>query len=166
MYPVIRKRSPDTALHHLRYLAYKYARNRYPTVPKYALSISRYNDNTANGLTRCIIDFIRYSGGQAERISCTGRILDKRKQYVDSVGFHRTVGSIQWIKPSMQSGTADISATYGGLSIKIEVKIGRDRQRPSQAAYQCQIEAAGGFYFIAHDFQSFYEWFIEIYKSQ
>ncbi len=149
----------------LKQLALEHARKKYASVPDHALVIPRYKDKKANDLTRCIIEFIRFSGGQAERISSTGRVFDKRKQYIDVVGFRRAVGSIQWIKPSMQSGTADISATYSGLSIKIEVKIGRDRQSPSQAAYQRQIEAAGGVYFIARDFEGFYNWFNEIFKT-
>jgi len=47
----------------------------------------------------------------------------------------------------------------------VEVKVGSDRQSPAQATYQLQIEGAGGLYYIARDFQSFYNWFKEIFKA-
>ena len=59
----------------------------------------------------------------------------------------------------MQKGTADISATIKGRSVKIEVKIQGDKQGAAQRTYQSQVEASGGLYFIAKDFQSFYNWY-------
>ncbi len=120
----------NQGLKELRRLAMDHTRRKYASVPDHALVISKYSDKTANGLTRAIIDYIRFCGGQAERISCTGRILDKRKQYVDTVGFHRMVGSVQWIRSSMQKGTSDISAVFNGVSLKIEVE-GRPGQTKS-----------------------------------
>lgn len=149
----------------LRRLALEHAQRRYPNVPAHAIAVTRYNDKTANGLTKCIIDFIRLHGGQAERINSTGRILDNRKHYTDVVGFNRTVGSIQWIPGTGQKGTADVSATYNGVSLKIEVKIGRDQQSQAQVAYQRQIEMSGGVYYIAKDFESFYHWFTEKFQT-
>lgn len=149
----------------LRRLAFEDLRNRYPAVPEYAIPKPKYNDHTANGLTKCIIDFIQLKGGQAERISCTGRILDCRKKHIDVVGFHRTIGSVTWIPSSMQPGTADISGVYRGISIKVEVKVGRDQQSLSQVTYQHQVESAGGLYFVAQDFDSFYNWFNHIFKT-
>jgi hypothetical protein len=43
--------------------------------------------------------------------------------------------------------------------VKIEVKIGKDRQSEAQKKYQEDIERAGGVYLIARDFDSFVEWF-------
>jgi len=134
-------------------------RLRYPNVPEYGRVIPNYTDKTANGLTKCIIDFIRLNNFQSERINCTGRVIDRRKTYTDVLGHSRTVGSIDYVKTSGQTGTADISATIQGRSVKIEVKIGRDRQRPEQIEYQKQIEASGGLYFIATDFEQFFTWY-------
>ena len=65
----------------------------------------------------------------------------------------------KFVKSAMTKGTADISATIKGLSVKIEVKIGKDRQSPEQKKYEQDIINAGGYYFIAKDFNLFYEWY-------
>ena len=116
-------------------------------------------DKTANGLTKCIILYVRLRGGQAERINTMGRPIDRRKVYQDAVGLTRSIGSIEWIKGTGTRGSADISATIKGQSVKIEVKIGTDRQSQAQKEYEKNIEAAGGIYYIARDFTSFVEWY-------
>lgn len=115
----------------------------------------KYRDDTANGLTKLIIDFLRLRGWQAERINSTGRMIDHRKQVKDCMGRTHTIGSAQWIPSSGQVGTADISATIQGKSVKIEVKIGADRQRHEQRMYQSDVENAGGIYFITKSFDDF-----------
>ncbi len=64
-----------------------------------------------------------------------------------------------WTKGTSTAGSADISATIKGRSVKIEVKIGKDRQSEAQKRYQEMIERAGGIYIIAKDFDSFVEWY-------
>ena len=59
----------------------------------------------------------------------------------------------------MQKGTADVSATIQGKSVKIEIKIGKDRQSEEQKKYQQQIIKAGGYYFIATSFDEFIIWY-------
>ena len=124
----------------------------------------KFSGKTANGLTKAIIKFIQLSGGQAERISTTGRMIDQRKTYTDVVGVRRTIGSTKWIPSTSTKGSADISATINGKSVKIEVKIGRDRQSEAQKKYQSDIERAGGIYYLAKDFESFYQWYNENFK--
>ena len=136
------------------------AKNKYPNVPTYALNTSKVIVSTANGLTKAIIDYIRLSGGQAERISCEGRVIDARKTYTDCIGRIKTIGTIKRVKSTSTIGTADISATIKGRSVKIEVKIGNDKQSEAQKQYQKNVENAGGVYFIAKDFQTFFEWYI------
>ena len=103
-------------------------------------------DTTANGLTRCIIDFIKLHGGQAERITVMGRPTE-------------VCGRVKWGKSHMTVGTADISATIQGRSVKIEVKIGTDKQSKKQKKYQSDIERAGGIYYIARNFTDFVRWY-------
>lgn len=122
-----------------------------------------YTDKTANGLTKMIIDWINYNGGQAERINTTGRLI-KAKTYKDVMGITKTIGQDKWIKGTGTLGSADISATIQGKSVKIEVKIGRDKQSDVQKQYQEAIEKAGGIYYIAKDFDSFYNWYNETFK--
>lgn len=148
-------------LQHLKRLALDMNRQKYPTFPDHLRPAPKYSDKTANGLTKCIIDFLNFSGHQAERISSTGRFIDNRQTYTDVIGITRTIGSGKWIPGSTAKGTADISATVQGRSVKIEVKIGKDRQSPDQVAYQQKIEKAGGVYIICKNFNDLYTWYNE-----
>lgn len=123
---------------------------KYHCFPEHYSPKPKYTDKTANGLTICIIDYIRLSGNQAERINCTGRKV-------------KINGKERWIPTAGQKGTADISATKLieldgrriGVKVAIEVKVGRDRQSDAQRLYQHQIEHAGGVYLIATSFEQF-----------
>jgi hypothetical protein len=92
-------------------------------------------------------------------------VIDNRKTYTDVIGRTKTIGSTKYIPTTGTKGSADISATIAGKSVKIEVKIGKDRQSEHQKVYQDQIENAGGDYFIAKDFDSFYNWFSNFIKQ-
>lgn len=124
----------------------------HPHFPVKYIPKQRRSDKTANGLTQCIIDYIRLHGGQAERIAIMGRPQQVGRQVV-------------WTKSHMTVGTADISATIHGRSVKIEVKIGKDRQSTEQKEYQQQIEQAGGIYYIATDFPTFKKWYESLWTN-
>ena len=152
-------------IEHLRALRLAKTIKSFPNVPEYALPKTEYNERSANGLTRCILDFLNLSGYQAERINTMGRMLDNRKTYTDVIGRTKTIGSTKYIPTTGTKGSADISATINGRSVKIEVKWKADRQSADQKAYQEQVERAGGVYYIAKDFDSFYAWFNEFIKQ-
>ena len=142
---------------------------KYPSIPPHARPKPKYSDKNANSLTKCIIDFIQLNGFQAERVNSMGRQVDRRKTVKDVLGRTRTVGSVEWIKGTSTKGTADISATILGISVKIEVKCkatGDNYQSNDQKAYQKKIEQAGGVYLIARDFQGFFNWFNEFVKPR
>lgn len=147
------------ALNILKELKLKQIKRDYPSIPDHAVKQPKYSDKTANGLTSCIIDFLKLSGCQAERINTMGRPIDSRKQVTDVIGKTKTIGSMTWGKSTATKGSADISATIKGRSVKIEVKIGKDRQSDFQKKYQADIEQSGGIYFIAKDFETFYDFF-------
>lgn len=133
----------------------KYPNFPYPIKPK-------YSDASSNGLTKCVIDFIKVKGFHAERINSTGSMRDNTKTITDVLGRKRTIGSVTWIKSTTQNGTSDISATIKGKSIKIEIKCaasGDKYQSERQKIYQKQIEASGGVYLIVREFKDFYNWF-------
>ena len=140
-------------------------KRKYPEFPTNAYPEPKYTDKTANGLTKCIIDFITFSGGQAERINTMGRMLDNTKVVTDVLGNKKMIGSKKYIPTTGTKGSADISATIRGRSVKIEVKIGADRQSEHQKQYEQAITSAGGVYVIAKDFDGFIEWFNEFIKS-
>jgi hypothetical protein len=64
----------------------------------------------------------------------------------------------KWTPGQSTKGTADISATIRGRSVKIEIKQ-KDKQSEAQKQYQQAIENAGGVYIIVRDFDSFVEWY-------
>ena len=128
---------------------------KYPNMPLDYIPLYKYTDKTANGLTRCIIDYLEFNGCQAERISTTGRMVDNTKTFTNVIGITKQIGSKKWIKGSGTKGSADISATINGKSVKIEVKIGKDRQSEHQKKYQESIEKSGGIYLIAKSFEDF-----------
>lgn len=158
-----------SALSLLKKLALQNEWEKHPNYPKHlTIAVRKYTDKTSNGLTKCIIDFIKFNGGQAERISNTGRPIDRREVVTNVIGQQRQIGSIEWIPGTGANGTADISATIQGYSVKIEVKckVTGDRyQSQDQKLYQQAIEAAGGLYIIAREFQQFYNWYGETFSK-
>jgi hypothetical protein len=131
----------------------------HPLIPLYAVVEPRYEDKTTNGLTKCVIDFLNSVGCQAERISSEGKVIDKRETVSNVIGQSVSIGNIKRVKSVGQLGTADISATIHGRSVKIEIKKGNDRQSEAQKAYQKSIEDAGGVYLIVRSFLEFIAWF-------
>lgn len=114
--------------------------------------------STANGLTWAIIRYIQARGGQAERINVIGRPITARhggREYI-----------VSWAQSHMTVGTADISATVHGRSVKIEVKVGKDRQSDAQRRYQQSIEAAGGIYYIARNIDDFICWYNQTFGGR
>jgi hypothetical protein len=120
----------------------------------YSMKLKPYNDTTSNGLTNCIIDWIKYSGWDANRINTQGQVRKERIQLAS--GYHRD--NITYTPATTRKGTADIHAIVKGRHISIEVKIGRDKQSDHQEAEQQRVTNAGGIYYIAKDMQSFVDW--------
>ena len=129
----------------LAYLTAKYPNQKY-------LPLSEWNDNSANALTKCITAFLNYSGWQAERINTMGVYRQGAKIQVGE-NIRQLKG--KYTPSTSTKGSADISATIYGRSVKIEVKYGKDRQSDVQKKYQEDIERAGGIYYIARDFDNF-----------
>lgn len=139
-----------------------------PGMPLAYVARTKYSDKTANGLTKCIVDFLNLHGHQAERIRSEGRMIDGTHQYTDVLGHRKTIGSVKYIKSSSQNGTADISAVVQvnvmgqtlGIACKWEVKM-KDKQSEAQAKYEERITKAGGKYFLVHNWDEF----LSQYKS-
>jgi hypothetical protein len=146
----------------LKEMALAHSRSAHPGFPDYARTIHNYSDRTANGLTRAIIDFLRFSGHQAERINCVGKMIDNTQIMTDVLGDKRSIGSVRWLPSSGQKGTADISCVIYGRAVKIEIKIGKDRQSEDQKRYQSDIERAGGLYWLVKTFDQFIDLYNEL----
>lgn len=113
----------------------------------------------ANDLTRLVIDFLVMNDYQAERINSQGQYRDGKKQVTDCIGRQRTIGSGIWTPGTSTKGTADVSATIKGRSVKIEIKWQKDTQSKDQKAYEASINKAGGIYIIIKTFDDFVDWF-------
>lgn len=149
----------------LNELHLKVQHEKFPSMPIHCIPSYKYSDNSTNGLTNCVKDFINYSGYQAERINTTGRVLNNKKVITDVVGFKRQIGTDKWIPGTGTKGSADISATIKGRSIKIEIKFDKDRQSEAQKDYEKAITNAGGIYIIVRNFDEFIEWYDEFLKN-
>jgi len=143
----------------------KHTKKLYPNFPEFAIPPEKFGDATANELTKTIVKFITYIGGQAERISNQGQYRDNTKVVTDVLGRNRTIGSGKWTKGSGTNGTADISAIFRGKTFKIEVKIGKDKMSQAQIRYKADVERAGGYYMLAKNFDDFINDFREFFKK-
>jgi len=155
-----------TALAHLKALHIENSKQRHPSLPYH--SSPAFSATKTNGLTKCIIHFLRLKGHHVERTGNEGRVIDTRETYTDLVGLTRTIGSIQRVRSSGMAGTSDLKAIINGRFIAIEVKCQstKDRQRPTQKLYQAQIEASGGIYTIASSLAQFLNWYYDNYEEQ
>lgn len=116
-----------------------YEKAKYPNNP-YPITNVKWRESTANGLTNIIVHFLRWSGHQAERVNTTG-VFDVRTKK-----FRRTTAT---------RGSADIHAIINSKPVKIEIKIGKDRQSDYQKEYERSVIEAGGHYWIIKDFDMF-----------
>ncbi len=132
---------------------------KYPNMPEAYIPKTEWNDNNANALTKCVIAWIQFMGGQAERISSQGQYREGAKIQVGSgMMAHTKQLPGKWTPGQSTKGTADISATIRGRSVKIEIKQ-KDKQSEAQKQYQKAIENAGGVYIIVRNFDDFVTWY-------
>lgn len=143
----------------LEKLALDAAKKRYPNVPYLAPRV--YRDDSANELTKCVVDFLKLEGHFCERTGNEGRVIDHRKAVTDVLGHTRMIGNIQRIYGSGMKGTSDLKAVIGGKFIAIEIKcaVTHDRQSQTQRTYQLEVEKSGGIYRLVTDFESFLTWY-------
>lgn len=144
----------------LKALEIQSLKTKYPNMDEKFFPLSDWKDSSANGLTKCIISWINFNGGQAERISSQGQYREGKKIDVGTgeIAYKKQLPG-KWTPGQGTKGTADISATIRGRSVKIEVKYGKDIQSDAQKNYQEMIENAGGIYIIARNFDDFVLWY-------
>ena len=130
----------------------KYPSFPYPDQPK-------YSDSTTNGLTKCVVDFVKIKGIHAERVSNQGQYRNNSKTVTDCIGRKRKIGNGTWTKGQGINGTADIHSIINSKPVMIEIKFGKDFQSKAQKEYQKFIEKSGGIYLVVRTFQEFYDWF-------
>jgi hypothetical protein len=101
---------------------------------------------TANSLTRKVVDHIRSLGGFATRLQSTGQYRDDLQKFVPS---------------QQRAGLPDVMAVFEGKPCFVEIKIGRDILSGDQKKAIAELEQAGAGVFVAKDFDSFQRWFAD-----
>ena len=138
------------ALDILTNLALAHKKQVHPNIPEAYIPRPKFEDKTANGLTKCIATYIRLQGGFISRINSQG-------QYDGKLGM--------WRPGTTTKGISDLIGCVPALRGKllaIEVKIGPDKQSDDQILFEAQVTQAGAFYVVAKSFQGFYDWFTSL----
>lgn len=139
-----------TALQHLNALADQRKAERCPNFPAKYIPRSEYSDRDANGLTKCVVDYLTLSGHFATRLSSTGT-------YRADVG--------KYIPSQQRAGMPDVLAVIGGQAVFIEIKAGKDQLSTVQRETIKALLVAGSWVFVAHSFQEFYDWFTTQFRT-
>lgn len=135
----------------LHELALRKLKEKHPAFPEHALPAPKFTDKNANDLTKCIFHWLSLNGHYATRINVQGQYNQKLKKYT---------------KSTTRLGTADIHAVVNGKHLSVEVKIGKDVMSDHQVRTQQDVQSAGGLYFVAKGFQSFYDYYLDITKKE
>lgn len=139
-----------------------------PSFPIKYLTDYKHSDNSTNGLTKCVVDFLNYSGHFAERINSTGRFLPGVK--IDE-GYAKYQTNGKYIKGTGTNGTSDISAKIKlpnykfAIPVSIEIKFKKDRQSEVQKKYEDNMNKVGAVYIIVRTFDDFMDWYNEFIKN-
>lgn len=86
----------------------------------YEMKVQPYTDKDRQGLFRCVMDWINFSGGEAR---------ETKRGYVRKVG-----GKMVWIHSPAQKETCDIQGVYKSQTLEIHVQHRQDLKVESVAA--------------------------------
>ena len=134
-------RKPD-AVKHLEQLMYEDDLRRHPSMKPEHMARRKLRDDTANGLTACIVSYAKLCGAFASRLNNTGIYRNGK-----------------FTRSTSRRGLPDVLITHDSMSLFVEVKVRKDRMSTWQQAVRDDQRQAGGIYFVAHDFESFKQWF-------
>ena len=138
------------AIDELRKAHLQYLRSKSTLTDEELVSLAKnrkWTDKTANGLIAMIESYITFIGGFASRTQSQGQF---RKDRFSGKGL--------FTKSTTKKGLADITGVLCSIPLSIEVKVGNDKQSEHQKKVEKQVTSAGGYYYIAKDFQSTYDW--------
>lgn len=133
----------------------------------YNMLTKPYSDKTTNGLTKCILDFLNFSGHWAVRINVQGQARIKRTPKFNIIsGKMEYREKVHYTKSTTKRGTPDINSIIFGRSVQIEVKAGKDRLRDVQIGQGTLIEEAGGIWYVATNMPDFLEFYNSTFKKK
>ncbi|GAB3327868.1 hypothetical protein GCM10027299_29080 [Larkinella ripae] len=139
-----------TGAEQLSALLLEQKRRKYPNVPDHAVPKPKVKINDSNSLTRAIIQTFEVHGLYCTRTQSQGQFDPRTKRFR---------------KGTTKRGTADVHGIINGQHISVEVKYGQDRMSKAQRGTQQQVHASGGVYYIARDFEAFWNWFQQLKKG-
>lgn len=113
----------------------------------YSMQVKPYSDRTNIGLTRCITDYLRYSGYH---------LVDRKSNRRQS---------FKWRKSPSQSNPEEIEAVIHGRALRIQIRIGDEPVSGQQLREKLKAESTGGLFYVARDFQSFLHWFETVFST-
>jgi hypothetical protein len=140
----------------LKQLKFEYLEKEHPDFYKLSggerMKLKPWNDDTSNGLTNAIMDFLKYHRHYCNRINCIG--LNRRIN-----------GKMVYTPSSTRKGVSDIHSIINGQHVSIEVKCKatKDRMSKEQDQERKRVESAGGIYFVATDMDSFIDWYVQTF---
>lgn len=129
---------------------------KYLNVPSRYIPKSKFEDRTANGLSKMIITWFTLNNHKAWRQSSEGRFRPGQ-QVVDVIGRTRIMKGQFY--HGQNNGQSDVAAIVDGRFCAVEIKIGNDKQSDAQKKYQKEVTDSGGLYVIARSFGQFMQWY-------
>lgn len=141
----------------LKQLAKMISDDRGYSVPEHARLIRPLSDKNANELTKSILAYFKFKNIKAWRQASEGRYI-KGNDYTDWMGRKKEEKGIYIPRANAGLGAGDICAVMPplGRMLSIEVKHGKDYQKPDQKIFQVEVEASGGLYMIVKTWDDFW----------
>ena len=112
--------------------------------------IKRKKQSPANALTDAVMQYMKLLGCAVARINTTG-IYDEAK------GRYRTSGATKGVEDVTCTMPVFVQGHKIGVTVAVEVKIGRDKMSEDQEKRKDRLEKAGGHYIVAKTFDQFKE---------
>jgi hypothetical protein len=119
-----------------------------------------------NDISNGIRDWIKWHGGQADQYNVQGRLIQTPQ--MTTITGQVIEGKSVMIKSSATKGATDVTGTYKGRSLKIEVKnkYTKDMIKPEQDKYKQSALKAGALHLYAYDMETFILWWDNVVSNQ
>lgn len=110
--------------------------------------IKRKKQSPANALTDAVMEYMRLLGCAVARINTTG-------VYDEQAGRYRFSGATKGVEDVTCTMPVFVQGHKLGVTVAVEVKIGRDTMSEAQHKRKDNVERAGGYYIVAKTFDQF-----------
>lgn len=146
---------------------------KYPRVPPSAVPLSKFSNNGANAITKAILALVEMIGGEGKRVNAAGvarGVKVKMAAYTDVLGDMHPAKMEPKYTSSGNKGEPDISANFlskkgVAISVKIEVKYGRDTLKDHQEERLIKYMKAGCICMIAKNFDTVAQIILDLHND-